>query len=514
MKKACAVFLKIIMIVCLTVAASKAQSKKKVIEADTVKTKVLKVNNIYTDTIKIKKSEKPPSKYEDSKPVQINFKKRKLYKLPDLKEGDFYHLQIDDINMNLYTVTHQSKDSVITSNITFPTFDIPGLETLEKLLEGLSPANKNSVLVEEDLADTVKGIDKTVQEVEDITETLNRHVADLNTKKIKIQKLAQEIDTLMLDVRTMALSYLVDRDTTWQQELKGDLDFKKFIDESEEYRIKVYKLLTKLKQKRTGYLDFYEDNKEIISKNSELRKTDENIKGAFTAAINHLDKTFQAINVDKVSEWLTTIIHLDNNKTRSYTSLPIQLKGDFTDLSIDIKPKDEKFGLPSYHTNLRFPDPSGWKVGLSSGFYYSKLADEEYSVTASQIDSVTANVELTNENPSNWEVGSAVLFHWNLSNVTESLEWEKIQIHLTIGPGLSFSKPIKPRILAGGGFAFGKNHKLALSVLAAFGAVDRLSNNYSEFRTETVDIEEIPKNLTVSKFKGRFGLSLGYIYDF
>lgn len=509
MKKAFIVFLLIFFTVSVSIPISNAQSKKQVIDVDTVKTKVLEAKDIYADKIKLKTSQKLPSKYEESQAVRINFKKRKLYKLPDLGEGDFYHLQIDDINMNLYTVSHQSEDSVITTDITFPTFDIPGLETLGGLLEKLPKANLPLVNYPENL----KGLSNADKiQLPGITQTLNKYVTELNSEKIDIQKLAHEIDTLMLDVRTLALSYLVERDKTWQEELKGELDFKTFFEESEKYRNKVYALLTKLKKKRTDYLAYYDDNKEIISKNSELRKTDENIKEAFTAAINHLDKTFQTINADKVSEWLTTIIHLDNNKTQSYTSLPIQLKGDFTDLSIDIKPKDEKFGLPSYHTNLRFPDAPEWRIGVSSGFYWSySLSDDAYSVNASvsSMDTTKADITIVDEELANWETGITTMFHYRIGKKDA-----KSQFNFSIGPAVSLTKLVRPRLVVGFGTAFGRKHKITLNAIGIAGQVDRLSNNYSLSETKQVPVDQIPETVTVSKIKTGFGLSLGYLYNF
>lgn len=528
MKKAYIVFLHIFLIVCGTIPISKGQSEKQIIEADTVKTRVLKANYIHADTVKTKTIKTNRAKYVNSKTVRIDFDKKKLYKLPKIEEGKFYQVQIDDINMNLYSVTVENKDTVITSDVTFPTFEILGLETLEEMFDVLSSASLPSVLAEKNFADTVdsnkiiklNGEKKTEKEVraklQDITEKLNNYVTELDTEKIKILKFAMEIDTLMLDVQTMALSYLVERDKTWQQELKNDLGFRKFIEASEEYRNKVYRLLTKLKQKRTEYLDFYESNNEIIDDSSELRKTDDSIKKAFNAAINQLDKTFQAINAEKVSEWLNSIIHLDNNKERTYRSLPIQLKGDFTDLSIDIKPKDEKFGLPSYHTNLRFPYPPKWQIAASTGIYRSfRFSDDAYSISATKIDSTSAEIEIKDENPSNWEIGTAALFHWNLSNIINFLDFsEKLQLQITMGPAISLTKPVKPRMLFGGGAAFGDKHKLTLNILLVAGNVDRLSKNYSLSEAKEVSIDQIPNNVTVSKFKWGWGLSVGYMYNF
>lgn len=509
MKKACAVFLKIIMIVCLTVAASKAQSKKQIVKADSVMTKVLKAKYIHADTVKTKILKKNRLDYVLSKPVHFDFGKKKLYKLPDIDEGEFYHIQIDDINMNLYTITHQSEDSIITSNVTFPTFDMPGLETLGGLFEKLPKASLQIVNNSKNL----KGLSNEDKgQLPDITQTLNRYVTELDSKKIKIQKLAQEIDTLMLDVRTMALSNLVERDKTWQEELKGELDFKTFFEKSEDFRNKLYVLLTKLKQKRNRYLDFYEDNKEIISKNSELRKTDVNIKGAFTAAINHLDKTFQAINADKVSEWITTIIHLDNNNTRSYTSLPIQLKGDFTDLSIDIKPKDEKFGLPSFRTEISFPYPPKWYTGAGISLYYAfKFQNEAYSISATRLDSVTTEYSIVDEEFSSREVGIASLLHFG-GNPIEG--WNKFGLNISLGPSVSTGNSLKPRLATGLGISFGKRSKIMVNYLFMVGQVEKLSNNYNVDESVTTHPDEVPNKVTVSQLDWSHALSIGYTHIF
>lgn len=63
-----------------------------------------------------------------------------LEALKSLKRGEFYQLKISGINMNLYNVSIDKKDSLITSDVSIPFFGNLGLDDISKVIAGLAPS--------------------------------------------------------------------------------------------------------------------------------------------------------------------------------------------------------------------------------------------------------------------------------------------------------------------------------------------------------------------------------------
>ncbi len=484
------------------------------IKADTIKAMILQ-----TETGKKAKEKKETGVATDS--LVIDFKTKKIKSWPEnIKKGEFYKIVIDRINMNLYKVSYKNNDSTITSTVSFPTFEMAGLETLTSLLGELD----ESVVAMQDRApppESINGVKKarvdcikTSKVDSDSVKAVMSSCANYLTEKGEtLNDINRKIDSLSLSVQTLSLSYLIEDDSTWNKELKDKLDTRKIFIESDTLRRDLKKLSDEIQQKKSNYQGFYEANEDVIYETLNLKKFNKKINASFTAILTAGDKIYATIGADRVAAWLRSVIHLDNNSEWKYRSLPMQLNGDFTDLEISIEPKKKEFGLPVYQTTIRFPDYSRWHIGAGMGFYYGfDFKNQSYSILANPVDSTTTEYTLMDEEMPKGEAGIATLLHVG-RNIFNS-DW--FGFNFAIGPALSFSKTPKPRMAAGLGLVFGLNSKQKITIngLGMAGYVDRLSNAYEISETKTASPEDVPEKVTVSKLAWSKAISIGYIYKF
>jgi hypothetical protein len=175
-------------------------------------------------------------------------------------------------------------------------------------------------------------------------------------------------------------------------------------------------------------------------------------------------------------------------------------------------PKDDKSGLPTFHTeDLRFPSFSKSFIGTGISFYCSTLHNDAYSIIQTKIDSSKSTYSLKKEKNISAEIGIAALLHfgektdYRLFNILPPIGY-----NFVIGPAVSISNTVKPRLSAGGGITFGTRQMLSINMLLIAGYTDRLSSAYDENSSYLTN----PVNPTVSKLSFGFAFSVGYIYNF
>jgi len=459
--------------------------------------------------------------------IIFDFKDKKfisnLRELDSLKEGDLYQLKITNINMNLYKVIIKGKDSTINSNVDFPMFESVGLNALSTVLTGLSPLSTFAIqtgnilneMPNKDFTKFIKSSNlaflqpslKEQKENESVRTQMNEFIDNLKYKGNELRNINLKIDGLKLSIQKKALSYmLADLNSLYYKELDGDLNFDTILAQSEKLRIIIKKVMKQIEEKTKEYNEFVKKNKTIIDKDNELKKMNNELKKAFTATAASADKVYTVIDADKVNSWLSSIIHLQNNIIPEYLSLPMQLNGDFTTLEISIGPKKDEYGLPKYQTEIKFPVPQKTYICIGMSFYFSSLCNETYSIKATMVDSTTTDYSIVDEEPKESEIGIATLLHFG----KKSEKIENLGIHFTIGPALSISNTVKPRLVLGGGFAYGKKQMITIDILGMAGYVDN--------KSEVYDINEIysskPEQITVSKLSFGIGIAIGYTYKF
>jgi hypothetical protein len=194
------------------------------------------------------------------------------------------------------------------------------------------------------------------------------------------------------------------------------------------------------------------------------------------------------------------MIDAENCRKREYVSLPFQLMGDQTKMHITIEPREKTSSLQAYSTDFVFPQEKNWFMGVGSSFYVSFLHDDAYSTVTILTDT---SYRVIKENPGSLEIGMQAMMMIGFC----SSNWG--YWYASFGPGISISNKVKPRLLAGGGYAFGKRNLFTVGVNFIVGAVDR--------KSEVIQLDtryaQKPDQITVSRIEYGLCLTVGYVFN-
>ncbi|MDW9380020.1 hypothetical protein [Chryseobacterium sp. JV558] len=501
--------------------------------------------------------------------LKFDFKTKKfegMEHLEKLKKGELYQLQIDNINMNLYNVLINKKDSIVSSSVEFPTFDVIGLGAINEVLGSLnsitsstinqSLAGKiintnlklndidNKILLNEKTS--YPFLEKLVFKKDSIESALNKYdllfkkeqkILD-NRKKIMNQielsnnLLTQQTKELKTHINIindsiiaqLELASLVYKESIYDKlsvkesmlETFQPQPVKKILSKTKEEKVIILNIQKNIQKIETDYNNFLIENKKdenfvsLFDKDEDIKKNNKQLIDNINKINKEvIDSAFAKINSVKIVKYLNSIIDLENNTERSYTSLPFQYNGDINKLSISIIPKKMEIG-PSYSTEVQFPNKKDFFVGGGMSFYYAWFKNEAYSVSATALDNEKTEYKIINEKNKNGELGLAAFIHflWRPFYSSKKNDW--LAFNLVTGPALSLTNTVKPRIAVGGGIAIGYKNMLTINGLYIGGFVDRKSEVYD---TNTVYTSK-PESVTVSKLSSAFAISLGYIYKF
>ena len=453
--------------------------------------------------------------------IKLDFKDKTispLNEIENLKLGELYKIEIDHVNLNLYNVVLNKKDTIYKSAVKFPTFELVNLGGIGDLL---SKINLNSIstksegsTIQSSTTDRNKKNDKTDDKLEIVVEKrIKKETMELEKYYSKVNKYNDEIDELNLKIQNHLLSYSVlDRKNSTFSLLNSGFTIDKILNESTAIRNNIKNLKAEIEKEKFEYLQFRTESgkEEIIAKNPELKDADKYITDAYTKTVTDVGLVYQTINAEKVTTLLKSIILLDNNSNETFVSLPQQLNGNETQIKIQIVPAATDSNLPSYSTVLKFTQKQKFFTGMSMSFYYAGFNDEIYSTTAITTGTNT-NYRLVNENNSKGETGVVSLLHFGCKPwINNTTNLKDLALNIVIGPALALTKNVRPRVAVGGGLSYGRKNMITLNALYMAGYIDKKSTAYDL----NTDYSVAPTNITVSKLAGSFALSLGYIYEF
>lgn len=445
------------------------------------------------------------------KTIEIDFNKKttQTVNVNDIKRGEYYQIKIKNINLNLFKVSLTSIDTVLSRPQQTPTFGDFNLDALLKVIAGISPLSTSITqsLPSQALSQLYEQLIKNNNwEISDdsvnvsIKYRMEQESIALVQEKEPVEQLVVRIDNLKLEVYKLRLNSfkLANPSNTF--------NFDQALTDIEKIRKAILDLKTNITTKKTAYEAFSTTNKAAIAANTVLIANDKSIKETYDKFLSTLSDVLTSISADKANELLSTIVFIENNATNLYTSLPIQFTGEQAKVQISIVPRDEKYNLQSYYSQIMFPEKIKNYSVVGISFYTSSLYDKAYSTIKTTINDSTSNFNFREENVSKAELGIATLLRygakWNEKN--------DLGGHLSIGAGLSISNRIKPRFLFGGGLSLGEKHMLAIDCGGIAGYVDRLSSAIELSNTYS----EKPENITVSKLGIGAFVSIGYIYQF
>lgn len=513
-----------------------------------------------------------------------------------IKKGKFYKINIQNINMNLFNVSIDKKDSIIVSDVQFPTLDLLGLDGINKVITSIVATTKSSspiqsiqnelskkeldkaalyiqkmnlqsniesynsfssklkndqksLIIEKGIYDSLSNdMQKKISDAREKINMIEGKIFNLE-KEIQVQKYLleeeikkskpEEIEKQIIDkinitkestttqlniakkhieqandlignLNLQSLIYIQSFTTNTHSsilDVKDSMSIKQMVEETNKIREAIKKEKTEIEKIEKEYLDFKKTNDAKYSDTA--KKLHQELINTISQAKTTIDTEADKISKSKIAEFIASIIHLNNNSNRTYSTLPLQHNGDISSITLHITPKKPEFG-PSYSAVYKFPHSKNY-VGIGGAFYHvtgKSFRNDVYSVQEFATSDTTSQFSIVNEDPEgkDKEIGFATLLH-----VGTKLSQDLLGIHFTIGPAISLTAKPQVRLAMGGGVSIGKNKNMvSIDLLGIAGNVQRKSNLYSE--TQTYD--KFPEQITVSKLKAAFAIAVGYIYKF
>jgi hypothetical protein len=463
--------------------------------------------------------------------VTLDFKTGKITNLDllkNLEDGDFYTLKITNINETLYEVALNHSDSTVQSKQSMPDFGGINLDALSKLIGGIGPFQTLSGIVPV-IMSSQKNATEKAKEVNEYFKLHNESyelwddgpitslAVDEEAIKLRMQSEKKELEAFKQEITDVKIKiddfYLaVNKATLTSYQEFGpydtSYDFGKAWEEIELLRNDIKDLMTRVKSAHQDYNQFsgVEKNESIIASDDELKKADSGIKGAYGELVKLCDQLLESVNASKSKELLTSVVLHNNNASMTYKSMPMQFHGNEGSLKINIKPRTDDLKLQSYSTELHFPARPKTYAGAGLTFFYTGLHDDTYSIRSSALNDSTTAYSLVQEQKQDGEFGSALLLKYGRK--VENLK--SVGVHVSVGPAVSITNKLKPRLALGAGLTIGNQNCLTIDVGGMFGYSERLSNAYDLKESYT----EKPTQTTVSVLRKDYFIGIGYMYRF
>jgi len=472
--------------------------------------------------------------------IKLNFKNNQWIPnstdLNKIKPGECYQLVIEGINQNLYKIELGKQDSTISTTEIEKIGDRLDLELASKLIASFGAFGGTVSLTVADLlkdsslltvlnlqntesflnpdkpqvkpgnkkkqSDTEKKADEEARIIKQAKEDLDSLIRETQKKLVTAFD-----DALSLKNNTETMKVSFQRKLTSYKLADGTpdpLEFSDIEDEFNEIRQNVIGQVNILNNTITDYKSRYAAFLKIIPEKERGRYIIEHdvLINLNTELIKLLVSMEKQVDAESVKSIMNKLVFAQNNQCTTYTSIPLQFTKEITTLNISIKPRSDTLGLQSYLIPIVFPikEDKKYYYGISSGFYFSTLHDDAYSVKSSSTD----NYNLIAENPGGLEIGINAMFRIGWQEKKES-DWSFI---FGFGPGVSFSNKIRPRLFLGLGAAYGDKNKFIVDIGLSTGPVDRLSNAFDETTTYT----SAPNNFMVSAMRWGGYLSISYLF--
>jgi hypothetical protein len=490
--------------------------------------------------------------------IVLNFKNKtfaeELSSFEDLKAGDLYQVEIKDINLNLYKVQINKTDSTLSSGSPADIFSTINIETLSSLVSSLSPlgeiagtipfefptefviANKSVRQLDFTLTDSTKAMETIPREdideytgyayaakVRSTNPAVKREgAADIikaaHKKNVEQYAALLQLNQQIEDVKLKYQKYLL------KKELEDPANNRLLSLLSELEEAEILKVNTKfnelLKQANSlflenkvaylNYLSLIDPFIKQVNENDQLKAGDAKIRQFYDEQLKLQNEVNKSMNSQAQLSLLKEIIAFENNKGNIYTSFPMQFSQEQATVTISVSPRFESNILQSYKTTLAFPvkdKKDFW--GISTGFFLSNLTNIPYSTSASITETQDTVFGFVPEERSPFEFGVSAMVRYGHKVKKGNDYRDNIFWHVGFGPGVSITDKIKPRLLAGGGLAFGSKKKVLLDIGGIIGATDKLSNAYKPENTYSPR----PENYTPSVVKLGGYFSLSYLFN-
>lgn len=460
--------------------------------------------------------------------VIFDFDKRDAILIPSkIKEGEFYQVEIRNINLNRYQVIIEATDTIFSRAMDFPVFGTLDLTQLAGFVAALSTPNAVTKMVDAQLKSYKKGLpfDQTIlKNFSHIDSSFQKLIEEARTEKMNAPTLEEQIDAQVTEIKAASAKYLTDLELI--KTLIDNHNFKYMVLRNSRFSLanppinqidivddlrsfqQIREELTKQKENLAKDVErltkFVESVpvKTFVAKvgNIAYERKLESAQKALTEASTQMENATAFVTTEKIDAQIKSVLYLYQHNT--YKSLPIQFNGEEAILKIKFIPKDSTSGLQhEVLSKIKFP-PRQWYWTVGASLYYSKLVNERLGSETVQINDTTSRFRATKEADLSNELGVAVLLR-------AGYRFPKtcFGIHVAAGSGVSLGDEVQPRALLGGGITIGQKHSLAMDGGFIAGYVKRASDNVN-FEKDYIE----KPSLIVNGFDTSFFLSVGYAY--
>ncbi|GEM_PF-2979874 len=463
-----------------------------------------------------KKSCKPASDCIGSDIITLDFNNKCfIYNecdLKNIKRGDFYKLKITGVNLNVYKVSINNEDSALTSALDLSQLIGFNTDAISGLLASITNSTNSAMVGQDNRTESIKLVPQGVMtQIEPDATMVNAVLKKINEFSAFIDSTKKELIDFQVDINSLMDEYYKSLNKLELEECPPDFfkctDIDELYKEVSTHRNKLRTLYGDVIVKRSEINDSIPEYSEDMNKKYKLKEKIEALDGNFGKLMTAIEASIGLIKHEEVQKIAGQLANFANNASKEYESLPLQFTEDQTKLSIDITPHDSNSRLPSYSMSLTFPMYKRTYLAIGLGLYWSPaMNNEAYSVRGKATSDSTAGYGLVQEDVSSHEFGASVLVRYGWRFTKNGM----VGAHLAGGTGFSFTNPVKPRIMLGGGMSFGDRHRATFDLGVIGGYVDRLSNAFSVDEQYTAK----PENVLVSKAKWSGFLTVGYIYSF
>ena len=434
--------------------------------------------------------------------ITINLKNKTLVatNMDTLRKGDLYHVIIEDVNLNLYKVVINARDTVQSNELKVPDFTSFPVDGLSKLLQ--SVITSIAVPIRDEVAETINGRKeflpqfKIVEIPDTAPDTLKKYANRLMDLLDRLSNINREFDKTFQKVHVLKLRYAHEFPAAYPQEKR--IDAEELLKESIVLRDSFRAIRSEVQQGLSIYSQFAALNKLDSHKNYSV--ADKLLKDSYTETLNQLKNMDSLLSPTNLVPVLSSVVSIENNSTMQYKTLPIQYNGEAGSLNINISPRKPESNLSDYSTTFQFPKNLKY-YGVTTSAYFSGLSDEVYNLKGD----TAAGYTLVRENQIKNEIGVCALVTFG-----KKFRQENLGLHLQFGPALSLSSQLRPRMAYGAGLSFGRRQMLVLNGGGILGTVDKRS---AAFEGNGPYLEK-PSDVTLPVLSHSWFISLGYLFRF
>jgi hypothetical protein len=423
--------------------------------------------------------------------ISFDFSNKKHgFSLPnEIKEGQFFVIEIDNINMNLWDISFSTKDTVLTKALKTPTFEDISFSNLSSLVSSFNDLTAFS---------TAKSVESKCSELNSDNFKLHN---DLSKNYTLLEQVKEEFRSIKNNLLIYELDLLKENGKT-----DKTYDYQNVISQIEIITNTLEDSRLQLVEKKNEYSSKIVNNdyNDCFAKDATIKKKFEKnleIVDAFSLKIIEFK---DQLSSDKIAQLFRKVHFLKNDKNK-YTSLPIQFSGEYTTVNLKITPKETEYNEQTYESKFTFPlETKDWYLSLSTSFYLSGLHNDRFSIVGDIQNDTTTVYNVVKEKNDNYEIGIATMLKYGQKFGAN----KNMGGHFSFGPGINIGSSVRPRLLFGAGLSFGKKHAFSIDVGGIFGYVDRKSNAINLDSTYLVK----PEDLTVTQLKFNGFLALGYLF--